>query len=133
MNSQKEERDIVLPDLSYKIMGAIFSVGNSLPWGLPEKDFQKAVAATFSERGIPFKREVYIPVRTAESLIGKYFADFTVDDRIVLELKVIAKMGYAQARQLLTYLRAGGYKLGILIYFTKDGVKYRRVLNPDIP
>jgi GxxExxY protein len=132
MESKTEERKVVLPELSYKIMGALFSVGNTLPWGLPEKDFQKALATVFSQEGIPFKREVYIPVKSAESLVGKYFADFVIDEKVILELKVVARMGYAQVRQLLTYLRAGGYKLGMLIYFTKDGVKYRRVLNPDI-
>jgi hypothetical protein len=41
-------------------------------------------------------------------------------------------MGYIHAKQTLGYLKAGGIKLGILIYFTRDGVKYRRILNSSV-
>lgn len=124
-----EQDKLIYPELSYKLMGAVFDVANTLPWGTPEKDFQKALADVFTKLQIPFQREVYIPIKISHSLLSKYFADFIVDGKILLELKVVAKLGYVHARQTLTYLRAGGYKLGILIYFTKDGVKSRRIIN----
>lgn len=117
------------PELSYALMGAAFTVSNSLPWGLPEKDYQKAFASTLETQNIKFRREVYIPVRLNDVLISKYYADFVVEEKVVIEFKVLPTLGYVNARQVLTYLQAGGYKLGILIYFTKDGVKYRRILN----
>lgn len=44
---------------------------------------------------------------------------------------VVHKLGYSQAKQVIGYLKITGIKLGILIYFTKEGVKYRRVLNAN--
>ncbi len=93
------------------------------------KDYQKALALIFKEKGIPFEKEVYIPILIRGQVISKYFADFVVDNKIILELKVSPMIGYAQARQVLTYLRSTNYQLGILVYFTKDGVRYRRIVN----
>jgi len=61
--------------------------------------------------------------------IGKYFADFLVENKIIVELKTRPRLGYVHLRQVLEYLRRADIKLAILIYFTKSGVKYRRVLN----
>lgn len=61
--------------------------------------------------------------------IGRYFLDFVVDNKIVVELKIKPKFGYVHIKQVLEYLKAGSYKLAILIYFTRDGVKYKRIVN----
>jgi GxxExxY protein len=127
-----ESAALIYPELSYKIMGAVFDTANVLPFGLPEKDYQKAFASVLEKLKIPFEREVYIPINIAGKHISKYFADFVIDKKILVEFKVIATPGYINARQVLTYLRAGGYKLGILIYFTKDGIKQRRILNSAV-
>ena len=125
----KEEKDIIFPELSYKIIGASFNVFNQLGWGLPEKDYQRALAQEFTEESLQFKREVYIPLEYKAVNIGRYFADFIIDNKILVEVKVVPKLSYANAKQVLTYLRVANLKLGILIYFTKEGIKYRRVLN----
>ncbi|MCX6702301.1 MAG: GxxExxY protein [Candidatus Wolfebacteria bacterium] len=122
-------KEIVLPDLSYKIIGAAFEVFNELGWGLPEKDYQIALSKELKELGFNVKREVYIPLKYKTSNISRYFADFVVDDKILLEIKVVSRLGYFHARQILTYLRTANLRLGILLYFTQEGVKYRRVLN----
>ena len=129
MNSKEE---IVLPELSFDIVGAAFDVFNNLGWGLSERNYQNALAEELAIRKINFKREVYIPLSYGTSNIGRYFADFIVEDRALLELKVVSKLGYVHAKQVLAYLCAAKLRLGILVYFTKDGVKYRRVLNPDL-
>ncbi|MEK7192103.1 MAG: GxxExxY protein [Patescibacteria group bacterium] len=126
------EQKIIFPELSYKIVGAAFDVFNELGWGLPEKDYQLALSKELQILQIKHVREVYLPVNYKGSNIGKYFADFLVDNKIILELKVVSRLGYTHARQLLTYLKSAGFKLGILLYFTKDGVKYRRVLNAEV-
>lgn len=128
--SIKEET--VFPDLSYKIIGASFKTFNELGWGLPEKDYQNALDREFNESGLRYKREVYIPLEYKTANIGRYFADFIIEDKILIEIKTVSKLGYIHAKQILTYMRIANIKLGILIYFTKEGVKYRRVLNSRI-
>lgn len=127
-----ENKDLVLPELSYKIIGAAFSVFNELGWGFSEKHYQKALAKEFDSLHISYKREVFIPFKYKTTSSLKYFADFIVDDRVLLELKVVKRLGYSQVRQTLDYLKTAKMKLGILIYFTLNGVKYRRVLNSQI-
>lgn len=123
---------IIFPDLSYKIVGSAFKVFNGLGWGLSEKSYQAALNNELKEKGIIFKREVYIPLEYKAQNIGKYYADFIAENKILIELKVVSKFGYVHARQVLNYLQAAGLKLGILLYFTKEGVKYRRIINPNI-
>lgn len=122
----------VFPDLSYKVIGAAFSVFNELGWGLPEKDYQAALAKELSLLNLEYQREWFVPLKYKGENISKYFVDFLVARKILLELKVVSKLGYTHARQVLTYLKSAGIKLGILLYFTKDGVKYRRVLNSEV-
>ena len=97
---------------------------------MPEKDYQRALEVELRKDGISFVREKFIPLEYQGEKISKYFADFIVEDKILVELKVVPKFGYTQAKQVLAYLRSGNFRLGILLYFTKDGVKYRRVVNP---
>ncbi len=127
---QMEKVDkVILPELSYKIVGAAFGVFNELGWGFTEKDYQRALVEELQSSGLEFQREVYIPLEYKAKNIGKYFADFIVDRKILLELKAVQKFGYVHTQQVLTYLRSAGLKLGILLYFTREGVKYRRILN----
>lgn len=130
--ADKSDKNIIFPELSYKIIGSAFKVFNVLGWGFSEKHYQRALSKEFSDLGIIFKREVFIPLEYSDSKIGRYFADFIIENKILIELKVVSKLGYAHVNQVLSYLRSSSIKLGILIYFTKDGIKYRRVLNPNV-
>lgn len=124
-----ENRKIIYPDLSYKLLGIAFKIFNELGFGFPEKHYQRALASEFNDLKINFKEQVLIPLKYKEKEIGRYFADFVVENKILLELKVINKLGYHHSKQVLGYLENGKIKLGILLYFTKDGVKYKRIIN----
>lgn len=124
-----ENSEIIFPELSYQIIGAAFSVSNELGYGLPEKAYQDALAKEFTARKIEFKRESYLPLQYRGQHLGKYFADFIVEGEIVVETKVLKKLGYVQVKQIMGYLHTSGMKLGILIYFTSEGVRHRRVIN----
>lgn len=122
-------RKLIYPDLSYKIVGAAFKVYNEIGYGFSEKVYQKALGCEFLNIGVKFNEEVYVPLEYKGEKLVKYFADFVVEQKILVELKVVKKLSYSHAKQLLAYLRASGIKLGLLVYFTGEGVKYRRVLN----
>jgi len=123
---------IIYPELSYKIVGAAFNIFNELGYGLSEKLYQIAMGKELHDLGLNFRREVYAPLNYKGEKLVKGYADFVVEDKILLELKVVSKLGYVHSKQVLNYLKTTGTKLGILLYFTKDGVKYRRVINSDI-
>jgi GxxExxY protein len=120
---------IIYPELSYKIIGAAYRVFNDLNWGMDEKYYQRALADELSNLKIKFMKEFPIVIKYNNNKIGTYFADFLIEDKILIELKIKPRLGYIHSRQVLEYLKRANIKLAILIYFTKNGVKYRRVLN----
>lgn len=120
---------IIEPELSYKIIGLAFEVFNDLGYGMSEKYYQRAIAGLLEESKIPFQKEQYVKLLYRDKPIGSYFLDFVIDKKIVVELKIRPRLGYVHIKQVMGYLKSTGYKLAILIYFTRDGVKYRRIIN----
>jgi GxxExxY protein len=124
-------KDIIYPDLSYKIMGVIFSVNHNLGYGYNEKHYQKAIALALEGERIKFKREAPVKVLYKGKELAKLFLDFLIEDKIVLEIKQGDKFYSKDISQTYKYLVATKLKLGILVRFTRAGVKYKRIVNID--
>jgi len=120
---------LVYPELSYKIIGSIFEVFNNLGYGYQEKYYQKAIAKELKRLEIPFKEQAPFEINFKGEIIGKYFLDFLVEDKIILEIKKETNFRKHNIEQIFGYLKKSGLKLGILVNFTKDGVKFKRILN----
>ncbi len=120
---------LIHPELSYKTMGIIFKVYNDLGYGYQEKYYQRAAALEFDKEKIRYIREKEVKLKYNDKNIGKYFLDFIVNDRIVLELKIANYFHSRDIKQILGYLKATGLQLGILIIFTSKGIKYKRIIN----
>ena len=125
-----EGAKIIYPELSYKIIGVAFKVFNSLQYGHQEKYYQRALEIELKKEGIKYEKEKEVALNYNGSKIGKYYLDFLIEDKIVVELKVLSTYRYKNIRQVLEYLKETNKKLAILIYFTQEGIKYRRVINP---
>lgn len=121
--------ELIYPNLSYNIVGALYEVYNQLQYGHREKVYQKALIQEFTSRSIKFKRELYYPILFKEKIISKYYYDFLIEDKIILELKVAEDFYQKDINQLLSYLKSKKYHLGILALFSKKGLKFRRILN----
>lgn len=123
------EDKVIYPELSYRIMAIAFKIFNKTGFGMSEKYYQEAFAKELESEKLDYEREKHIKLTYENEAIGRYFLDFVVDDKVVIELKVRPRFGYVHIKQTMGYLKSGDYKLAILIYFTNDGVKYKRVLN----
>lgn len=117
------------PQLSYKILGLSFDVSSSLGHGHKESFYQRALALALKEAGIEFKEQVPAKIHYKGKFIGIYYFDFLVEDKVVVELKVRNYFTKKDIEQLYSYLRAKKLNLGIILHFTKSGVKHKRVLN----
>ncbi|MCL5093756.1 MAG: GxxExxY protein [Patescibacteria group bacterium] len=95
---------------------------------MKEKHYQRAISKLFKEKGINFQEQFAIPIKLKEKEVGKYFFDFLVEDKVVLEIKV-GRLKRTYFDQLHSYVKASGKKLGILAIFTENEVKFRRILN----
>ncbi len=121
--------DLIHKDLSYKIIGIIFRVYNRLGYGYQERYYQRAISLEFNKAKIKHIKEKEIKLQYENESIGKCFLDFIVENKIVLELKVANSFRTQDIKQILSYLKASGLKLGILIIITKDSIKYKRIIN----
>lgn len=122
------ETNIVYPDLSYKIMGAIFEVHKKLGPGFLESVYEKALIQELSSRGIKVETQKTIDLTYRDKKVGVHRLDLIVEDKVVVELKTVERFSVHHKAQLTSYLKASGYKLGILVNFSKSRVEYRRVL-----
>ena len=124
-------KDLIYPDLSYQVIGSLFSVHTGLGSGHRESFYQKAIAKEFESRGIEYKKELPAKISYKKEIVGMYYFDFLVENKIVLETKVRDYFSKKDIDQLYSYLKAKNYKLGIIAHFTKSGVKCKRVVNLD--
>ena len=123
-------KDLLYPELSYRIMGVLFAVFNELGPGHKEKYYEHAVAEGFTNRGILFERQLYAPLFFEGKVVGKYFFDFLIDGKVILELKKgNMYSSHKHINQVLSYLKAHTLALGIIAQFADDGVKYKRIVN----
>jgi len=129
MNDKLRRKDLIYPELSYQIIGSLFDVWKELKFGHKEKIYQKALAEALKERNINFTRENPARIRYKEKIIGIYYFDFLIDNKIVLELKVRNFFSKKDIDQLYSYLRVKKLNLGIVAHFTKTGVKFKRIVN----
>jgi len=120
--------NIIYPDLSSKIMGAIFEVHKKLGPGFLESVYEKALIEELSGRGMQVETEKVIDLTYKGKKIGIHRLDLIVDDKVVIELKTVERFSIHHKAQLTSYLKASGYKLGILVNFSKSKAEYRRVL-----
>lgn len=132
MANKKIVDNLLYKDLSYKIIGSAFNVFNSLGYGMQEKYYQKAFAKELENLNILYKKEERTILDYKGSRLGSYLADFIIDDKVVVELKTRPRMGYVHIKQVAEYLDKFNKKLAIIIYFSKEGVQSRRVLNPKM-
>lgn len=121
--------DLVHKDLSYKLIGALFDVYNELGGGYQEKYYQRAVALALRKNKILFKELVPVDLSFDNQTIGRYYLDFIIDNKIVLEIKVTPRFYIRHIRQVLAYLKANDLGLGILVSFTRNGVIFKRILR----
>ena len=122
---------IVYSKESYEIIGAAFEVYNQLEHGFLEAVCQEALEIEFQRRGIPFEREKAIKIYyQGKELKQSYRADFVCYDKIIVELKAVSYLESAHHAQVYNYLKATGYKLGILLNFGyAEGLKRERIVT----
>ncbi len=109
---------LILKEEVYAIVGAAMDVYNELGAGFLEQVYQEAFEIELSLRNIPFEAQKELPIYYKEHRLKKsYFADFVDYDKIVVEIKALDRLTSKEESQLLHYLKATGFEVGLLINF----------------
>lgn len=119
---------LIYPELSYKIVGIIYSAYNNLGYGYQEKYYQKAIALDLYKINIVFEREKIVPIAYRNKMIGNYRVDFLIENCIILETKVGNDLHPNYTKQVLGYLRHLKIKLAIIALITPDKVILKRIV-----
>ena len=109
------------------IIGCAIEVHRVLGPGLFEGIYESALCQEFQEKGLHFERQVPVSVSYKGRVVGEYRVDLLVENMVIVEVKAVSRTEPIFEAQVLTYLRATGKKLGLLVNFNsrllKDGVR----------
>jgi GxxExxY protein len=121
--------DLYLKEEVYKIIGLCMEVHNILGKGHTEVVYKDALEYEFKINSIPFEREKEYKIQYKDIILPrKYNADFVVFEEIIFEVKAISQLTTSDTKQTLNYLASSKNKLGLLVNFGEDSVKYKRII-----
>ncbi|WP_281323685.1 GxxExxY protein [Flavobacterium sp. IMCC34518] len=118
-----------LKEETYKIIGICMEVHKILGKGHSEIIYGDALEYEFRKNSIPFEREKKYNITYKDIILPHhYFSDFVIFEEIILEIKAIQELSSSEIKQTLNYLAASKNKIGLLINFGEDSLKYKRII-----
>jgi len=119
-------------DLSYLIRGCIFKVYNNIGPGLLESAYESALAYELEKAGLTVQKQLGMPFMYEDLKMDiGYRIDLLVENKIIVEIKSVEALADVHYKQLLTYLKLSGKKLGLLVNFNTDKIEtqIKRIVN----
>ena len=121
--------ELLLKDEVYAIIGTAMEVHNVLGCGFLEAVYQEALEIELRKQNIPYTSQSQLPIKYKDHLLKKtYVADFICFKKIVIEIKAISHLSSLEEAQLLNYIKAGNYELGLLINFGAESLQWKRMV-----
>jgi GxxExxY protein len=115
-------------ELTEQIINAAYTVHNTLGYGFLEKVYHNSLVIELRKRGLFTEQEKPIKVKYDNQLVGEYFADIVIDNKVVVEVKAADKHNPVFEAQLLNYLKATGLEVGLILNFGPSVQVKRMVL-----
>ncbi len=116
-------------EITDKIIAAFYKVYNTLGYGFLEKVYENALTIELCKLGMEVKAQAPIKVFYEGEVIGEYFADFVVANAIIIELKAAKVLAEEHEAQLLNYLKATPYEVGLLLNFGPQATFKRKAFE----
>jgi len=120
--------EIIEKELSYEIVQAAYEVFNALGPGFPEGFYEEAMTVELPRRGHGLERQKSVKVYFKDKQVGVHILDLIVDARVILELKAVAEIAPVHRQQALSYLKATGLPLALIINFGAHRLQVERVV-----
>jgi GxxExxY protein len=123
--------EILFKDEAYVIVGACFEVYNDKGSGLLERVYQECLEIELELRDIPFRPQAELKLTyKGRTLEQTYQPDFDCFDKIIVEIKAVSKLTDEHRAQVHNYLKATGYRLGLLVNFGSHGeLQHERIVR----
>ena len=114
-------------DLTGKILEACFEVSRELGYGFLESVYEKAVVIVLRQKGLSVQSQVPLSVSFRGDIVGEFYADIMVEDKVIVELKSSKSLVPEHQAQLINYLKASGIEIGLLVNFGTPKLEYKRL------
>jgi len=116
-------------EITEQIIAAFYAVYNTLGYGFLEKVFENALVIELRRRGLRVVQQMPITVYYTGEVVGEYFADLLVADLVIVEIKAVKALLVEHEAQLLNYLKATPYEVGLLLNFGPKPEHKRRAFE----
>ena len=116
-------------DITSLVLKAFFDVYNELGYGFLEKVYENALVIELENLGLEVEQQIPIKVLYGKAIVGDYIADIVVNNLVILELKAIEKLNSIHEVQLVNYLKATDFEVGLLLNFGKEPQYKRKVFS----
>ncbi len=117
----------VCKDETRQIISCAHEVLNTLGHGLLEKPYENALVREFGLRELPYRQQPRYPVEYKNCRVGEFVPDLVVFQRVIVDTKVVDRIGDPEAGQMLNYLRITGLRLGLILNFRRPRLDCRRI------
>jgi len=121
--------DLLHKDLCDKIIKSFYRVYNTLGYGFLEKVYENALKIEFKKQGLKVIYQMPIKVYYEKEIIGEYYSDFCIENKIIVELKALDKLSETHEAQLINYLKATGFEVGLLLNFGLEPQFKRKIFT----
>lgn len=127
-----KNKDLLYPELSYKLNGIFFKTHNKLGRFRNEKQYADAIEILLKDLGIKHKREYHLPKSFDGESKNRNIVDFLIEDKIILEIKSKFRITPEDYYQVLRYLISSNLELGLLVNFRRNNLVPKRILNTSL-
>ena len=120
-------QELLHKELTDIIINSFYKVYNELGYGFLEKVYENALLHELESRGLFVEKQKSIKVYYQQIIVGEYYADLAVNEKVILELKAADELAYENELQLMNYLKATDVEVGLLLNFGKKPQFKRKV------
>jgi len=121
-----------LDEITEKIIGCAYEVSNSLGSGFVEKVYENSLFHQLLKSNLGVVQQHQINVFYDNVLVGEFFADLLVEEKVLLELKAVRQLEHVHVAQVMNYLKASGLPICLLINFGRPKIEIRRFVPYDV-
>ena len=121
-----------LDEITEKIIGCAYEVANILGSGFVEKVYENSLFHQLIKSGLNIKQQHQMNVFYDNVLVGEFFADLLVEDKVLLELKAVRELDEIHTAQVMNYLKASSLPICLLINFGRPKIEIRRFVPYDV-
>jgi GxxExxY protein len=120
---------LIHEEITQEIIGCFYKVYNYLGYGFMEKVYENAMCIELTQSGLQVKAQEKIEVYYNEVVVGTYYADLLIEDKVIIEVKSVSHLLEEHEAQLLNYLKATSIEVGLLLNFGEKAEFKRRAFS----